>query len=238
AAMLRRDRHAFDPRRHTERAAPRAAARRPRGHGRRLPRRPGPARTHAGRDARGPGRGLHAGAAAARLTGDPASAQPADRSRAARGLPQATRDEARAVRAVFFPLGQLPHVLPATPYLRRLQNNPARRHDPRPETLGPARRSASMPAIDRTLPNDGFPEGQLPVTSCQRAAEPDLPRVGWGEVRRHCHAHDLWVVVRGEVYDLTAWAADHPGGLPILLRYAGGDATAAFDAAGHADATR
>ena len=161
-----------------------------------------------------------------------------DDYRGALGLPEPTPDETRAVRAVFFTLGQLPHVLPATPYLRSLQNNPARRHDPRPETLGPARRSASMPAIDRTLPNDGFPEGQLPVTSRQRAAEPARPRVGWDEVKRHCHAHDLWVVVRGEVYDLTAWAADHPGGLPILLRYAGGDATAAFDAAGHADATR
>jgi L-lactate dehydrogenase (cytochrome) len=50
------------------------------------------------------------------------------------------------------------------------------------------------------------------------------------EVAAHTTANDLWTVVDGEVYDLTDFALEHPGGLEILLRYAGRDATAAYAA--------
>lgn len=161
-----------------------------------------------------------------------------DDYRHALGLPQPSTEETRAVRSIFFTLGQLPRLLSPGPYLRSLQNNPARRHDPRPETLGPQARSTFLPAIDATRVDGGFPDGLRPITELSRVPAVDLPRVTWQEVQRHCHAHDLWVVLHGEVYDLTQWAADHPGGLDVLLRHAGGDASAAFDAAGHSNATR
>ncbi|KAH8908827.1 FMN-dependent dehydrogenase [Coniochaeta sp. PMI_546] len=50
------------------------------------------------------------------------------------------------------------------------------------------------------------------------------------EVAAHKTANDLWTVVDGEVYDLTDFALEHPGGLDVLLRYAGRDATAAYAA--------
>ncbi|KAB5575954.1 FMN-dependent dehydrogenase [Coniochaeta sp. 2T2.1] len=50
------------------------------------------------------------------------------------------------------------------------------------------------------------------------------------KVAEHKTANDLWTVVDGEVYDLTDFALEHPGGLDILLRYAGRDATAAYAA--------
>ncbi len=49
------------------------------------------------------------------------------------------------------------------------------------------------------------------------------------EVRKHSVPGDLWVVVDGMVYDLSAFAPEHPGGLDILLQYAGRDATAAYN---------
>jgi len=36
-----------------------------------------------------------------------------------------------------------------------------------------------------------------------------------------------------KVYDLTPFLSDHPGGARIIVKYAGKDATAAFDGAGH-----
>ena len=50
------------------------------------------------------------------------------------------------------------------------------------------------------------------------------------DIAGHNTADDLWTVVDGEVYDLTDFAPEHPGGLGILLRYAGRDATAAYAA--------
>lgn len=40
---------------------------------------------------------------------------------------------------------------------------------------------------------------------------------------------DLWVVIHGKVYDLTKFLPEHPGGPRIILKYAGKDATNAFE---------
>jgi cytochrome-b5 reductase len=61
----------------------------------------------------------------------------------------------------------------------------------------------------------------------------DLPLIAWDEIQKHTSEASLWVVIEGEVYDLTTWAARHPGGLQVLLDAAGTDATQAFKAAGH-----
>ena len=43
---------------------------------------------------------------------------------------------------------------------------------------------------------------------------------------------DAWIVVKGRVYDVTAYVDDHPGGAAIL-KHAGGDATAGFHGPQH-----
>ncbi|KAI2643534.1 mitochondrial cytochrome-like protein b2 [Xylaria nigripes] len=48
------------------------------------------------------------------------------------------------------------------------------------------------------------------------------------EILAHHALNDLWLVVNGAVYDLTEFASEHPGGIDILLQYAGRDATAAY----------
>jgi L-lactate dehydrogenase (cytochrome) len=48
------------------------------------------------------------------------------------------------------------------------------------------------------------------------------------EIGQHASFNDLWIVVDDVVYDVTAFAPEHPGGINILLRYAGKDATAAY----------
>jgi cytochrome b involved in lipid metabolism len=64
-----------------------------------------------------------------------------------------------------------------------------------------------------------------------------LPSISWETIRQHASAESLWVVLDGYVYDLTPFVHAHPGGLPILLRYAGKDASDAYRKAGHSTVT-
>jgi cytochrome b involved in lipid metabolism len=49
------------------------------------------------------------------------------------------------------------------------------------------------------------------------------------EVAKHDKEADVWVIVGGEVYDVTKFLPDHPGGKKAILLYAGKDATEEFD---------
>ncbi|KAG0167500.1 hypothetical protein DFQ28_001707 [Apophysomyces sp. BC1034] len=49
------------------------------------------------------------------------------------------------------------------------------------------------------------------------------------EVSQHKSKDDLWLIIHGKVYDLTKFLPEHPGGQRILLKYAGQDATDAFE---------
>lgn len=49
------------------------------------------------------------------------------------------------------------------------------------------------------------------------------------EVAKHNTKSDCWVVVHGKAYDVTHFLNEHPGGSAIILKYAGKDATKAFD---------
>lgn len=48
-----------------------------------------------------------------------------------------------------------------------------------------------------------------------------IPILCWfGSSRESC-----WVIIKGEVYDVTDFLDDHPGGPDIILKYGGKDAT-------------
>jgi cytochrome b involved in lipid metabolism len=157
--------------------------------------------------------------------------------RSSLGYAPPTEEERIAVRAVFLTLGKLVNVLPPVPYLRSLQNNPARAYYHRPGEMGVNDRSRWMPAVDPARPNGGYPEWQKPILSEADIAPMELPLLDWKEIARHNTEASLWVVIDGFVYDLTHWAARHPGGLPVLLKVAGKDGSRAFHAARHSAAT-
>ncbi|KAM3500451.1 hypothetical protein MY10362_006388 [Beauveria mimosiformis] len=54
-----------------------------------------------------------------------------------------------------------------------------------------------------------------------------------GELAKYEGTDTFWLAVHGKVYNLTAYAADHPGGVDVLKDSAGTDATESFDYAGH-----
>jgi len=53
------------------------------------------------------------------------------------------------------------------------------------------------------------------------------------EVAHHTEVDSTWIIIRGEVYDVTSWLELHPGGKLLLLAFAGRDATDYFDTVGH-----
>jgi len=57
--------------------------------------------------------------------------------------------------------------------------------------------------------------------------ESELPEYTREEVAKHATQNDLWVIIDGQVYDLTRYVDPHPGGLEIM-KNAGGDASAGF----------
>ncbi|RYP54412.1 hypothetical protein DL768_000829 [Monosporascus sp. mg162] len=55
------------------------------------------------------------------------------------------------------------------------------------------------------------------------------------DVAAHRSATDAWMVIHGEVYDVSKYINDHPGGAEVLIEAAGTDASEPFDNAGHSE---
>jgi cytochrome b involved in lipid metabolism len=53
------------------------------------------------------------------------------------------------------------------------------------------------------------------------------------EIVQHSSPDDLWMVLHGNVYDVTSVIDSHPGGAEVLIDAAGTDSTTAFDEVGH-----
>ncbi len=49
------------------------------------------------------------------------------------------------------------------------------------------------------------------------------------DVQQHATAGDCWAVVSNNVYNLTAWENEHPGGAQRIIDLCGTDATQAFN---------
>ncbi|KAL8785361.1 MAG: hypothetical protein Q9213_003426 [Squamulea squamosa] len=58
-------------------------------------------------------------------------------------------------------------------------------------------------------------------------AEPKL--LSTQQIAEHHTAKDLWIVVDGQVWDMTEFAPEHPGGIGIILQYAGRDASQPYN---------
>ncbi|KAG8525542.1 uncharacterized protein KY384_009186 [Bacidia gigantensis] len=51
----------------------------------------------------------------------------------------------------------------------------------------------------------------------------------FSEMKAHDSEKDCWIAVHSKIYNITEYIPSHPGGSEIILRYAGTDATAAYD---------
>jgi hypothetical protein len=61
-------------------------------------------------------------------------------------------------------------------------------------------------------------------------ATPALPSYTLAKVKENNSAANCWTIINSNVYDLTKWAAMHPGGPSVIRGLCGIDGTAAFTA--------
>ncbi|KEP55095.1 L-mandelate dehydrogenase [Rhizoctonia solani 123E] len=52
--------------------------------------------------------------------------------------------------------------------------------------------------------------------------------IPFDEVQKHNNRDSCWVIINGEIYDVTGFLNDHPGGIGPILKVAGSDATRVF----------
>ncbi|OQE15028.1 hypothetical protein PENFLA_c034G06875 [Penicillium flavigenum] len=69
-------------------------------------------------------------------------------------------------------------------------------------------------------------------------ADVELPEYTLKDVAAHNTKGDTWMVIHGQVFDLTTYLQDHPGGAEALIEVAGTDATAAYEDVGHSEDAR
>lgn len=81
--------------------------------------------------------------------------------------------------------------------------------------------SSSTPSTSSTSPSPVTPS---PAPVASTSGEYTL-----ADVAEHNKKNDIWVVVNGEVLDVTKFLPDHPGGEKAILLYAGRDATEEFN---------
>ncbi|XP_076038191.1 cytochrome b5 isoform X2 [Oratosquilla oratoria] len=58
------------------------------------------------------------------------------------------------------------------------------------------------------------------------------------EVAEHRNQDSCWVVIHDNVYDVTKFLDEHPGGEEVLLEQAGKDTTESFEDVGHSTDAR
>ncbi|KAJ5615374.1 hypothetical protein N7537_000488 [Penicillium hordei] len=69
-------------------------------------------------------------------------------------------------------------------------------------------------------------------------ADVELPEYTLKDVAAHNTKGDTWMVIHGQVFELTKYLQDHPGGADALIEVAGTDATAAYEDVGHSEDAR
>ena len=90
---------------------------------------------------------------------------------------------------------------------------------PAPSSSTPASAAASEETSTKAAEAANAPSSSGPSTQ-EFTAE---------EVAKHNKKDDIWVIVDGQVLDVTKFLPDHPGGEKAILLYAGRDATEEFN---------
>ena len=86
--------------------------------------------------------------------------------------------------------------------------------------------------------NQGWIEGALQNADIffkkfiARKLDMETKRYSLREIKKHNKKDDAWIVLYGNVYDITGWISIHPGG-EIIMKGIGKDATEMFKGVGH-----
>ncbi|KAG1378406.1 hypothetical protein G6F60_005716 [Rhizopus arrhizus] len=85
-------------------------------------------------------------------------------------------------------------------------------------------------AIGNNNPETTAPAAAIEQEEIKKTNDPkQIKEYTLSDVGKHNKPDDCWVVVNGQVLDVTDFLADHPGGQKAILIYAGRDATEEFN---------
>jgi cytochrome b involved in lipid metabolism len=97
----------------------------------------------------------------------------------------------------------------------------------------PAAQDAQEPSSESAEPAEQTAEAEpsepLPMPPFPPADAQGRPLYTMADVEARNSEADCWTAIRGEVYDLTEWIRQHPGGARGILSLCGTDGTQAFE---------
>lgn len=99
--------------------------------------------------------------------------------------------------------------------------------------------------------------GQIPVATTRQAADVQTTTVqqpgnvtsgtpstnttvtlSSQEIAKHSNLSSCWMIINGNVYNVTSYVNQHPGGVAAITQYCGKDGTAAFEGLPHSTSAR
>jgi hypothetical protein len=86
---------------------------------------------------------------------------------------------------------------------------------------------SAAPSLQQGLPTTSLTS--TPTTAAPASSAPSNAVHTWDEVAKHTTEKDCWVVVNGDVLNVTKFLPDHPGGKKAIMLFAGKDATDEFN---------
>jgi cytochrome b involved in lipid metabolism len=71
----------------------------------------------------------------------------------------------------------------------------------------------------------------VPTTTenSEEITQQEVKSINLSELSKHNKSNDCWVAIRGNVYDVSSYLDEHPGGADLILNYCGEDATSAYN---------
>lgn len=49
----------------------------------------------------------------------------------------------------------------------------------------------------------------------------EVRSISQADLQKHVDEADCWLAIHGKVYDVSSYLVDHPGGLDVMMEYAG-----------------
>jgi len=107
--------------------------------------------------------------------------------------------------------------------------------DETPQQTAPSVSASAASSSDEHAPQHGH-ESIISTEICH--AQLSLALLTRSDIRRRAADGQALIIIDNSVYDVSKWAAKHPGGEEVLQEYYGSDASMEFDAVGHSKQAR
>lgn len=82
--------------------------------------------------------------------------------------------------------------------------------------------------ITRQSPQSKQDRQDMPATTASLSLMETQPSISSMEMEKHALENDCWIIVDGNVFDVTGYMNIHPDGPDLIIPYCGKDATEAY----------